>query len=132
MKLNNLGNLIFTFCSMIYLIGCVDSTVENIELENSKNELAVVANNNDETTNTVLSKIPIDPRGMEVGWQVIYEYEFDHYVARSEFGIWPTTYRQYAGSSGDPNRIAKLNELHQNGDLVILPPQLENYQILQQ
>ena len=38
---------------------------------------------------------------------------FSKYEARStkEFGIWPHDSRMYAGSSGDPNRIRKLNEL---------------------
>ncbi len=48
---------------------------------------------------------------LPLGWKVEREYVFDHYVANSEFGIMPTEYRQFAGSSGDPNRIQKLNEL---------------------
>lgn len=38
---------------------------------------------------------------------------FTKYEARAgkEFGIWPHVSRMYAGSSGDPDRIRKLNEL---------------------
>lgn len=52
------------------------------------------------------------------GSQSCYTLEIDvwalvRYEAKSgiEFGILPHTNRQYAGSSGDPNRIQKLNEL---------------------
>lgn len=53
----------------------------------------------------------ITPDALEYGWKREYQYVFDHYVAKREFGIMPTNYRQLAGSSGDPNRIQKLNEL---------------------
>jgi len=53
----------------------------------------------------------ITPNALEYGWKYENEYVFDHYVANGEFGIWPSDNRQYAGSSGDPNRIQKLNEL---------------------
>ena len=48
---------------------------------------------------------------MEYGHYKYNEYRFHHYVATSEFGIMPTEYRQFAGSSRDRNRIIKLNEL---------------------
>ncbi|PKL84055.1 MAG: hypothetical protein CVV24_01990 [Ignavibacteriae bacterium HGW-Ignavibacteriae-3] len=53
----------------------------------------------------------IGPYRLESGWKYETEYVFDRYEANGEFGIWPTEYRQYAGSSGNPNRITKLNEL---------------------
>ena len=48
---------------------------------------------------------------LESGWKYETEYVFNHYEANSEFGIWPTNDRQYAGSSGDTSKMRKLNEL---------------------
>ncbi len=113
MKKNQLGNVIFTLLILSFLISCNDSINESIGTENLDTEVVnEILGNSENRTNEVVSKVPVEPRGIEVGWQILYEYEFDHYVARSEFGIWPTEYRQHAGSSGDPDRIAKLNELH--------------------
>ncbi len=53
----------------------------------------------------------IGPNLLATGWKYVTEYVLDHYEANGEFGILPTEYRQYAGSSGNPNRITKLNEL---------------------
>ncbi|RJP61257.1 MAG: hypothetical protein C4543_03690 [Ignavibacteriales bacterium] len=113
MRKNQLGNIIFTLSILSFLISCNDSMNESMGTENLISEVENESlENSEKRTNEVVSKVPVDPRGIEVGWQILYEYEFDHYVAKSEFGIWPTEYRQYAGSSGDPDRIAKLNELH--------------------
>jgi len=59
-----------------------------------------------------LSKID-DPimDALPLGWKTEIEYILHHYVANSEFGIMPTEDRQFAGSSGDPSKIQKLNEL---------------------
>lgn len=48
---------------------------------------------------------------LEYGTMEKTEYVFHHYVANGEFGIMPTEYRQLAGTSGNPARIQKLNEL---------------------
>jgi len=57
---------------------------------------------------------------------------FEKYEARAgkEFGILPHPYRQYAGGSGDSNRIQKLNELKSKWGFNYILASIGNYETI--
>ncbi|MDF1612198.1 hypothetical protein [Stygiobacter electus] len=108
MKIRSFVDALSILFFSLFIFSCTESTPPEPKL-NSETKTASSTNT---STSKKLSKVDdFYPDQLEYGTKTEIEYVFHHYVANSEFGIMPTEYRQYAGSSGDPNRIQKLNEL---------------------
>lgn len=100
--------------SILFISLSIFSCSENIPPEPNLNPETKTELQAKTSVEKKLNKIGVfDPKPdqLEYGTKRETEYVLHHYIANSEFGIMPTEYRQFAGSSGDPNRIQKLNEL---------------------
>lgn len=95
---------------VLFNISCSENTPPEPDLSSETKTVLQAKSSAD----TKLNKVEVfnpTPDQLVYGTKRETEYVLHHYVANSEFGIWPTEYRQYAGSSGDQTRITKLNEL---------------------